>query len=139
MSSKLMEYFNKQPRLGSLSTADKEGNVDAACFGSPRMVDEKTMVMGLGKNRTFANLQQNPHAVFMIMEPGASLPQWKGIRVYLKLIACETTGEKLDGIRAQIAKVGGENAAKMMQAAATFTVEEVRPVADFGQGWEKSI
>ena len=139
MSSKLVEYFNKQPRLGSLSTADKEGKVDAACFGSPRMIDEKTMLMGLGKNRTFANLQQNPYAVFMIMEPGPSLPQWKGIRVYLKLIACETSGEKLDGIRAQIAKVGGENAAKMMQAAATFSVEEIRPIADFGQGWEQSI
>ena len=52
MSAKLMEYFNKQPRLGTLSTADKAGNVNVAYFGSPRMVDEKTVFMGLGKNRT---------------------------------------------------------------------------------------
>ena len=63
-----MEYFNKSPRTGTLSTADKAGKVDSAVFGSPRMTDEKTVVMGLGKNRTLANLQQNPNAVYLIME-----------------------------------------------------------------------
>jgi len=91
MSTKLMEYFNKQPRIGTLSTADKTGNVDVAYFGSPRMIDEKTVVMGLGKNRTFANLQDNPNAVFMIMEPGKSLPEWKGVRVYLTMTECQTS------------------------------------------------
>jgi hypothetical protein len=139
MSAKLMEYFNKQPRLGTLSPANKEGKVDAACFGSPRMIAEKTVLMGLGKNRTFANLQENPYAVFMILEPGQSLPEWKGVRVYLKMIECQTEGEKLDQIKAQVAKVGGESAAKMMHGAVTFTIEEIRPAVDFGQGWEKSI
>jgi len=46
MSAKLMEYFNKQPRLGSLSTSSKDGKVDAAIFGSPHMVDEKTVESG---------------------------------------------------------------------------------------------
>jgi hypothetical protein len=43
MSEKLMKYFNKQPRLGTLSTADGNGKVNSAYFGSPRMVDEKTI------------------------------------------------------------------------------------------------
>ena len=100
MSAKLMEYFNKQPRIGTLSTADKDGKVNVAYFGSPRMVDEKTVFMGLGNNHTFANLQQNPNAVFMIMEPGNTLPEWKGVRVYLKMTECETVGEKVDSIKA---------------------------------------
>ena len=70
MSAKLMEYFNKMPRLGSLSTASKDGRVNVAVFGSPRMTDEKRVIMAIRKNRTFANLQENPYAVFMIMEPG---------------------------------------------------------------------
>ena len=139
MSAKLMEYFNKQPRLGTLSTADKAGNVNVAYFGSPRMVDEKTVFMGLGNNRTFANLQDNPNAVYMIMEPGESLPEWKGVRVYLTMTDCQTSGEKLDQIQAAIAKKAGEGAAKMIHAAVTFEVKEIRPLADFGQGWEKSI
>jgi hypothetical protein len=139
MSKELMEYFNKQPRLGILSTAGKNGKVDSGYFGSPRMIDEKTVFMGLGKNRTLANLQENPYACFLIMEPGKSLPEWKGIRVYLKMIDCQTSGDKLDNLKAGISKVGGENAAKMIHAAVTFEVEEIRPLADFGQGWEKSI
>ncbi len=139
MSEKLMEYFNKQPRLGTLSTADKAGNVNVAYFGSPRMVDEKTVFMGLGNNRTFANLQDNSKAVYMIMEPGESLPEWKGVRVYLSMSDCQTSGEKLDKIRAAIAEKAGEGAARMIHAAVTFVVKEIRPLADFGQGWEASI
>jgi hypothetical protein len=139
MSAKLMEYFNKMPRLGTLSTSDKDGKVNVAYFGSPRMVDEQTVFMGLGQNRTFANLRENPNAVFMIMEPGESVPEWKGVRVYLKMTECETSGERLDQIRALIAEKGGEKAAKMIHAAVTYEVQEIRPLADFGQGWEKSI
>jgi len=139
MSEKLMAYFNKQPRIGTLSTADSDGKVNVAYFGSPRMVDEKTVFMGLGQNHTFANLQQNPNAVFMIMEPGNTLPEWKGVRVYLKMTDCQTSGEKLDSIKTVIAEKAGENAAKMIHAAVTFEVQEIRPLADFGQGWENSI
>ena len=42
-------------------------------------------------------------------------------------------------LKAQIAEKAGAAAAKMMHAAITFEIEELRPVADFGQGWEKSI
>ncbi len=139
MPEKLMEYFNKQPRLGSLSTADKNGRVNVAYFGSPRMVDDKTVFMGLGKNRTFENLQENPLAVFMIMEPGKTIMDWKGIRVYVRMTDCQISGSKLDEMKVAIAKVAGEDAAKMMHAAITFEIQEIRPLADFGQGWEKSI
>ena len=134
-----MEYFNKSPRIGTLSTADKGGNVDSAVFGSPRMVDEKTVVMGLGKNRTLANLQQNPNAVFLIMEPSADFMDWKGIRVYLKAESIATIGPVLDTFRLQMAKIIGEEAAKMIHATVNFSVTEVRPLSDMGQGWEESV
>ena len=139
MDGKLMEYFNKQPRLGCMSTSGKDGKVDVACFGSARMVDEKTVVVALRKNRTFDNLRENPNAVFMIMEPGKSSAEWKGVRVYLKMKECATAGEKLEKARAQTAKAVGEAAAKAIHAAVTFEVGEVRPIVDLGQGWEKSI
>lgn len=140
MSQELMDYFNKQPRLMTLSTADKAGNVNAAYFGSPRMTDTKTIVMGSGTNKTLANLKENPKACFTLMEPGPTAPEWKGVRLYAKMTECETSGKKLDDIRAAIAqKIGAESAKKMIQAALTFEIEEMRPLADFGQGWEKSI
>ena len=139
MPKKLMDYFNKAPRLGTLSTASKDGAIDSAVFGSPRMTDEKTVVMGLGQNRTLQNLQENPHAVFLIMEPGKALLDWKGIRVYLKVKALAVGGPALEAYRKQIAQAVGPDAAKMIHAAVTFDVTGVRPLVDMGQGWEKSV
>jgi hypothetical protein len=139
MSTKLMDYFNKRPRLGTLSTASKDGRVDVAYFSSPRMVDENTVTMVLYKDRTLANLQENPHAVFMIMEPGKTFSEWKGVRVYLKMKECQTSGEKLNQFKAEIAREQGKAVAEKIFATVTFEVSEIRPFADTGQGWEKSI
>ncbi|OPY82200.1 MAG: Pyridoxamine 5'-phosphate oxidase [Syntrophorhabdus sp. PtaU1.Bin153] len=133
-NSKLVDYFNKQPRLGSLSTANKEGKVNVAYFGSPQMTDEKTIVMGLGKNRTFAYLQENPYGVFMIMEPGKAPTEWKGVRLYVKMTECQTSGEKLEAFKARMGAAG-----KIIYALVSFEVYDIKPLADFGQGWEKSI
>jgi hypothetical protein len=139
MSTKLMEYFNKAPRIGILSTSSKDGKVDAAVFGSPRMIDEKTVIIATANNRTLQNLEGNPWAVFMIMEPGKGVMDWKGIRVYMKMKISSTSGEPLDTFRREMTKFAGEAAAKMMYAAVTFEVVEVRPLIDLGQGWESSI
>ncbi|MFC1833132.1 pyridoxamine 5'-phosphate oxidase family protein [Thermodesulfobacteriota bacterium] len=140
MSRELMEFFNKQPRLGTLSTADKNGKVNSAYFGSPRMTDEKTIVMGCGKNRTFDNLQENSQAVFLVMEPGKALADWKGVRINVKMIDCDTSGEAYKAVVAAIAeKVGKEAADKMIHAALTFEIDEIRPLVEMGQGWQKSI
>lgn len=139
MAGKLIEYFNRQPRLGIISSSSKDGKVDSAVYGSPQMIDELTVIVALARGRTFANLQENPNAMFMIMEPGAGLLDWKGIRVYLKMREYATSGPQIDTYKSQMAKVVGEQAADMIKVLATFDVIEVRPLIDFGQGWEKSI
>jgi len=139
MPANLIDDFNKSPRLGVISTSSTDGRVDSAVFGSPQMIDEKTVIAASADNRTFANLQENPYAMYTIMEPGDSITDWKGIRVYMKLKEYATSGELLDLIRSQAANFVGEEGAKMIHAALTFGVYEVRPLVDFGQGWEKSI
>jgi hypothetical protein len=66
MPAKLMEYFNKEPGLGILSTSTSNGQVDSAIFGLPHMIDEKTVVVAMGKNHSFANLLENPNTVYII-------------------------------------------------------------------------
>jgi Pyridoxamine 5'-phosphate oxidase len=139
MPGKLMEYFNASPRIGTLSTADRSGKVDTGIFGSPRMIDEKTVIMGLGQNRSLANLKENPNAVFMIIEPGETVMDWKGIRVYMRMKDLATSGKPLEDYRQRMAAVAGKEAAAMIQAVVTFEVTELRPIMDMGQGWEKSI
>ncbi len=138
-AARLMEYFNKQPRIGILSTASKEGKIDAAVFGSPMMIDEKTVIMGLSENRTFAYLQENPNAVYTIVEEGRTFEEWKGLRVYLRVREHATSGDMLENYRKEVAQAVGEDAAAMIHAVVTFDLTEIRPLIDMGQGWERSI
>lgn len=138
-TARLMEYFNKQPRIGILSTANRNGMVDAAVFGSPMMTDEKTVVMGLSENRTFAYLQENPNAIYTIVEEGKTFEEWKGLRVYLRMRGFATSGKVLDNYRKEVALAAGEDAAAMIHAVVTFDLTEIRPLIDMGQGWERSI
>ena len=41
----VMEFFNKRPRNCILCTATNQGDVNVAVYGSPRMIDEDTVVL----------------------------------------------------------------------------------------------
>lgn len=73
------------------------------------------------------------------MEPGGGILDRKGIRVYLTMKEYITSGPKLDTYKHEMAKRVGEQATDMIKVLATFEVTEVRPLVNFGQGWEKSI
>lgn len=126
----LMEFFNRYPRIGALATANDEGDVNVAVFGSPRMVDEDTVIMGIGQNRSFRNLQRNPKAVFIVMEPGKTPSDWKGARVYLEAVDMNTEGAFFNQIKQNIAKIAGQQAADMIHAAIRFRITEVRSIID---------
>jgi hypothetical protein len=126
----LMALFNKHSRIGILATSNKLGDVNAAVFGSPQMIDENTVVMGIGQNRSFRNLQRNPKAVFIVVEPGESAADWRGARVYLEAAEMETGGDFFDQIKRNIAKAAGREAADMIHAAIRFKITQVRAIID---------
>lgn len=126
----VMEMFNKENRIGVLASANKSGDVNAAVFGSPRMIDEDTVIMAIGNNRSFQNLQENPRASFIVVEPGESPTTWQGVRVYLEVDSFERYGEVLDSFRENIRKVAGDQAANAITAAIRFKVMDVRSLID---------
>jgi len=126
----VMEFFNRSPRIGTLSTANRNGEVNVAVFGSPQMIDENTVIMGIGRNRSFRNLQENPRAVFIVVEPGKTMMDWKGARVYLEVMDIEKGGGFFEEVKDGIAKAAGQAAADIIHAAIRFKVTEVRPVVD---------
>ena len=128
--AEVMTLFNKKTRIGTLSTANNKGDVNVAVFGSPQMIDENTVVMGIGRNRTFQYLQENPRAVFIVMEPGETVMDWKGARVYLEAMDIETGGGFFDQIKVNIGKAAGEAAAAMIHAAVRFKITDVRAIVD---------
>ena len=72
----VMRMFNRETRIGALATATREGDVNVAVFGSPRMIDENTVVMAIGDNRSYKYLQENPRASFIVIEPGGAPATW---------------------------------------------------------------
>ncbi|WP_432822343.1 pyridoxamine 5'-phosphate oxidase family protein [Trichloromonas sp.] len=129
---RMRELFSRVGRFGTLSTADNAGRVNCAIFGSGRLTDEYTLILGLGGNRTLSNLKENPKAVFMFFEPGETLLAWKGARLYLDLAGIETSGAQFEEIVAEVTLTAGKMAASSIRAAATFKIDEVRPIIDLG-------
>jgi hypothetical protein len=124
----LMAQFNKRPRIGTISTANRQGDVNVAVVGSPQMIDEETVVMGLADNRTFSYLSENPKAVFIFMDPGPTPPEWQGARVYLEATVIATEGEELAQRKAAVAAAGNQRAADSLHAAVRFRITEVRTI-----------
>ena len=131
--ARLQEIFNNPNRFGTLTTSDDEGNLNAGVFNSPQMVDENTVVMALGDNRTLANLKKYPRAVFLFFEPGPDPYKWEGARVYLQALRIEGQGTLYDTMKEQVRAMAGEDAAKGIRAAVTFRIEDARPIIDSGQ------
>ncbi|NNG01090.1 MAG: pyridoxamine 5'-phosphate oxidase family protein [Desulfobacteraceae bacterium] len=126
----IMKMFNRQSRIGVLSTANKNGEVNSAVFGSPQMLDRETVIMAIGNNRSYRNLQENPKATFIVVEPGGNPSEWKGARVYLEVDSFERYGELLDSFRDKIRKMAGDKSANAIESAIRFKITGVRPLID---------
>jgi hypothetical protein len=129
---KVLESVNTPGRVGVLATVDGNGQPNAAYFGSPQLQADGTLVMGMMANRSLANLEQNPLAVFFTVEKAPVDFQTPGYRLYLKVKEIQKQGPMLDGIREAIAAKAGADAAKAIQAGVVFEVTSVRGLVDMG-------
>jgi hypothetical protein len=132
ISKELVEVVNKPGRIGILGTADNQGQPNAAYFGSPRLMDDGTLVMGLSDNRTLKNLQENPLAVFFSITESPVTFTTPGFRLYLKVHDIQKEGPILDAVKEKIAEHAGPDAAKMIVAGVAFEITEVRALVDMG-------
>lgn len=132
ISKELVETVNKPGRIGILGTADSQGRPNAAYFGSPRLMDDGTIVMGLSNNRTLKNLEENPLAVFFSITESPVTFTTPGNRLYLKVHDIQKEGPVLDAVKEKIAEHAGPDAAKMIVAGVVFEITEVRALVDMG-------
>ena len=92
---KLSEYFENSTGIGVLSTADGSGKVNSAIYGRPHFRDDHTVAFIAADRLTHANLQTNPHAVYLFKEDGC----FEGQRLYLTKIHEEKDSPLIDEIR----------------------------------------
>ena len=126
----VMALFNKRPRNCLICTANTKGEVNVAVYGSPRMIDEDTVVLAVRNNRSYQNLQKNPKAAIIVVEPGEIKHDSKAVRVYLEVTDIETDGDLLDQFKEEIGARAGKEVADSLQAALHLNITGVRPLID---------
>lgn len=83
----LKEYFSTIQGVGVLATANRDGEVDAAIFAPPHVLEDRTIAFIMRDRLTHKNLQSNPGAHFLFMENGG---YYRGVRLFLKKIKEDT-------------------------------------------------
>ena len=88
----LENYFNNVKGLGILATSDAEGNVDAAVYAKPYIIDEKIIAFSMMEHQSYSNIKANPKACFLFIEKGDGS---KGYRFYLQQKGEETNPDNI--------------------------------------------
>ena len=132
LSKDILDIINKQRGVGVLSTADKNGQPNAAYFGSLSAMEDGTVMLGLGNNRSLKNLENNSLAVFFCVADCPVTFNTQGYRLYLKAKEIQKEGSLLEDMQKKIAEAVGKDAAKMIVAYVLFEVTEIRPLVDMG-------
>ena len=91
----LYDYFESTRGFGVLSTADSSGQVDAAVYARPHVLEDGTLVSVMRNRLTHENLQTNPHAVYLFIEEGEG---YKGKRIFLTKIREEENSAMIEEI-----------------------------------------
>jgi len=92
----LKKYFEGTKGTGVLSTADKEGRVDAAIYSRPHFINEGELAFIMADRLTHKNITENPYAVYLFKEDG---PGYRGKRLHLTMLREEDDPEKIEPLR----------------------------------------
>lgn len=118
----LKVYFEKTDGIGILSTADAEGNVDAAVYARPHVQSDSIIAFIMQPRLSYANLQTNPKAVYLFLEKA---PGCQGRRLYLEKINEETDPAKVQAARRS---THGSSEADERARFVFFRVTHIRPL-----------
>lgn len=126
---KLFEYFKNKSGVGVLSTANKAGEVDAAIFATPHVIDDNQVAFIMRDRLTHKNLQSNPFAIYLFMEDGGF---YKGTRLFLKKIK-EDTNPKLIASMSRRHLPPDEDKARGPKFIVYFEITKILPLVGTGK------
>lgn len=125
----LADYFENAKGVGVLSTADENGRVNAAIYGRPHVIDEKTLAFIASDRLTHANLKTNPSAVYLFKENGS----YEGKRLYLMMIREEKDSPLIEVLRRKKRKEYESADKKESKFLVYFKVKKVLPLIGSGK------
>lgn len=115
------DYFENTDGLGVLSTVSSDGIVNSALYSKPHIMSDDTVAFIMRPRTSLANVQQNPHAVFMYIEKG---PGYQGRRIYLEKTGQDTNQEYIDQLRRSPHGHGGSS--EEQSTLVSFKVTRIR-------------
>ena len=80
---KLSEYLENNRGVGILSTANRDGEVNAAVYARPHVIAPDRIAFIMRERLSRANLKKNVHAHYMFLEEGTKS---RGIRLHLDML-----------------------------------------------------
>lgn len=125
---KLNEYFAQANGVGVLSTADRDGKVDAAIYAKPHVMDDGTLAFIMRDRLTHHNVQENPYAAYLFIEQGNG---YKGVRLFLRKAREDTDPELIRKMTRRWLSPE-EDAAKGPKFLVYFQVEKVLDLTGSG-------
>ncbi|HNY51175.1 MAG TPA: pyridoxamine 5'-phosphate oxidase family protein [Smithella sp.] len=125
----LADYFENAKGVGVLSTADQDGKVNAAIYGRPHVIDEKTLAFIASDRLTHANLKTNPSAVYLFKENGS----YEGKRLYLMMTHEEKDSPLIEVLRRKKRKEYESADKKESKFLVYFKVKKVLPLIGSGK------
>jgi len=130
VDTELSRLINDPQRVTVLATSDSDGLPNLAVIGCVRPLPDGDWVLGLGANRTLANLHATGRAALLLCRPGENLPLWQGLRLYLEATAFTSEGPIFDELVAAVTAEAGRRAGRALRCAVTCRVRERRPLFD---------
>jgi hypothetical protein len=139
----LRDFFNVKHEI-ILCSVSRDGVPNAALMGSCRLSESGNVEFEVSEPAnspamTFANIKENKNVLFMRFVSGERARDYKGLRIYAEITELQTSGEKIDALRAKIAEKYGADKAAETRATVTCRITNIRPILDRRQGWRKSI
>jgi hypothetical protein len=125
----LKEYFETNRGLGVLSTADADGQVDAAVYARPHVLDDGQVALLMAEKRTHANLQNNPRACYLFRQDA---PGYRGMRLTLTKVSETDDPAAADALRRENVPDHCKPAPGEKRFVVTFRVDEQRPLVGDG-------
>ena len=90
--NKARELLNANYISTTLSTVDRDYNVNVAVISVLEMIDDQTIICArFGADRTYANLKETGKGVFLVLLTDNEKTK-DGIRVYVKLVDDQQEG-----------------------------------------------
>jgi hypothetical protein len=117
--------MNKHLVTTTLSTTDKEGNVDVAIVNTAVMADPETIKCArISTKKTYENLKETGKGMFMVIAPKPNPMETDGIRIEVELIKDETEGDEFDIMQDFVHRNFGPFEIKNLL---TFKITKIRP------------